>query len=86
MRTISSLLVVLMLAFSFVACNKTNITPCTRHDSQEQREGVITETETISSKPVPTEVKVATPKPDAIVSSGDDDRDGGDKKRKKQAR
>ena len=81
MRFLKILLVLLIPAMGFVACEKANTRPCS-----EKPENTPSEKSDISGKVVGgvyiDDNNSTSSNGSTIVGSGDDDRDGGDKKKK----
>lgn len=86
MRVLKIFLVALISSLAFVACDKTNVTPCnkekheqTKSDNNEASTPAARSTESIGEDEGDDNGDNGV----TIVGSGDDDRNGGDKKQKK---
>jgi hypothetical protein len=85
MKTIKIIALVFVLALSVTNCAKSKAKPRCSHEKEQQTQNNTTSTPTgriSSSSMEENQVDLGQDDPKFIVGSGDDDRDGGDKKPK----
>lgn len=82
MRYLKILLVLLIPAMGFVACEKANTRPCSEKPSNTQSGNSDVSGKVVSGVYIDDNATSGNGNGTTIVGSGDDDRDGGDKKKK----
>ena len=79
MKALKIFLLVLIVGFGVAACEKSTIKPCTV--SEQQSNATVSDQQVNARIKNPTNNGTGDPQTNEIVGSGDDDRDGGDKKK-----
>jgi len=85
MKILRIILILLIPAFGFVGCQKSDIKPSCQHEDKSSKESDDNSQNNVGSRTVNSTGDFESGDDEGstdIIGSGDDDRDGGDKKKK----